>query len=64
MPAFRAKIRANSLFVFDDVHLLADKPATQKELMLNLDVITQKGVALLLEWIAIHAWQRKSCPNY
>ena len=43
MPAFRSKIRSNSLFVFDDVHLLADKPATQKELMLNLDVITQKG---------------------
>lgn len=47
MPAFRAKIRANSLFVFDDVHLLADKPATQKELMLNLDVITQKGGSII-----------------
>ena len=47
MPAFRAKIRSNSLFVFDDVHLLADKPATQKELMLNLDVITQKGGSII-----------------
>ncbi len=47
MPAFRAKIRSNSLFVFDDVHLLADKPATQKELMLNLDVITQKGGSVI-----------------
>ena len=47
MPAFRVKIRSNSLFVFDDVHLLADKPATQKELMLNLDVITQKGGSII-----------------
>jgi chromosomal replication initiator protein len=47
MPAFRAKIRSNSLFVFDDVHLLADKPATQKELMLNLDVISQKGGSII-----------------
>lgn len=48
MPAFRAKIRSNALFVFDDVHLLADKPATQKELMLNLDVITQKGGSIIV----------------
>ena len=47
MPTFRAKIRSNLLFVFDDVHLLADKPATQKELMLNLDVITQKGGSII-----------------
>ena len=48
IPAFRQKIRSNSLFVFDDMHLLADKPATQKELMLNIDVINQKGGSIIV----------------
>ncbi|GEM_PF-393949 len=48
IPAFRSKIRANALFIFDDIHLLADKPKTQKEFMLNLDVITQKGGSVIV----------------
>lgn len=47
VPQFRSRVRRLSLLVIDDVHELADKGATQQELVRAIDAIVRRGGMVL-----------------
>lgn len=48
MVAFRHRWRNRNLVVVDDLHLLAQKPATQKEFLLTMDTLQRQGAVLVV----------------
>lgn len=48
MVAFRNRWRNRSLVVIDDLHLLAQKPATQKEFLITMDALQRQGAVLVV----------------